>query len=485
MSGAEWRGPERATQALADLELSYTPATRLAEMIGRKEISPTAVVRNSLDRIEEVNPSLNCFCFTYPQEALERARAAEAAVMAGEDLGPLHGIPIAIKDLTPTKGKRTTMGSYIREHWVPDSDAIIVERLLGAGAILVGKTATPEFAYSFFTHSPLWGVTRNPWNPARTPGGSSGGSAAAVAAGCVPLAEGSDMGGSVRGPAAFCGIVGLKPSFGRIPFDILPSTLDHTCHFGPLARTVDDAALFLSVTQGPDERDMSSQPDPGEVAPPLDTVLGGMKLAFSADLGYCVIDEEVAANARAAAQALRDLGAEVTEVEVGLTKECTEEGWAHWAVYCAALLGDELSKWSERMDPGLVRLVEQGLAMDAAAFKRIEFVAAEMWRKLRPILTEHEALLCPTMALPAPAAEATDSMFYETDAQGRYHGLDLTFATILASRCPALSVPSGMTADGLPTGLQIVGRRFDDLTALRVGAALEGTLGWPARRPPI
>jgi Asp-tRNA(Asn)/Glu-tRNA(Gln) amidotransferase A subunit family amidase len=470
---------------MIDLDLSYTPATRLAAMIRAKEVSPTTVVRNSLARIEDVNQRLNCFCFTYPEEALDRARAAEAAVMRGDDLGPLHGVPIAIKDLTPTKGKRTAMGSHIREHWVPDFDAIIVERLLGAGAILVGKTATPEYAHSFFTHSPLWGVTRNPWNPAKTPGGSSGGSAAAVAAGCLPLAEGSDMGGSVRGPAAFCGIVGLKPSFGRIPFDILPSTLDHTCHFGPLARTADDAALFLSVTQGPDERDMSSQPAPGPVAPPLDTDLRGMKLAFSPDLGYCVIDGEVAANARAATEILRGLGAEVREVDPGLTKDCTEQGWAHWAVNCAALLGEELPKWREKMDPHLVRLVEDGLAMDAVAFKRSEFVAADMWRKLRPILAEHEALLCPTMALPAPDAEATDSMFYGTDAEGRYHSLDLTFPTILASRCPALSVPSGMTANGLPTGLQIVGRRFDDLTVLRIGAALEGPVGWPELRPPI
>ena len=200
---------------MADLELCYTPATELARRIRAKKISPVEAVKNSLARIAEINPKLNCFCFVYPEDALQKAREAEAAVTAGKPLGPLHGVPIAIKDLTPTKGKRTTLGSYTHEHWVPDYDAVIVEKLAGAGAIMLGKTTTPEFAYSSFTESPLWGITRNPWNPERTPGGSSGGSGAAVASGCVPLAEGTDMGGSVRIPAAWCGIVGLKPKIGR------------------------------------------------------------------------------------------------------------------------------------------------------------------------------------------------------------------------------------------------------------------------------
>ena len=204
---------------MANHELCYTPAVTLARRIASREISPVEVVANSLERIEEVNPKLNCFCFTYPEEALEKANAAERAVMEGAPLGPLHGVPIAIKDFTPTAGKTTTMGSRVYRDHVPDQDARVVSDLLGAGAIMVGKTTTPEFAYDGFTHSPLWGVTRNPWNPDRTPGGSSGGSGAAVASGCVPLAEGSDMGGSVRIPAAFCGIVGLKPKSGPDPHD--------------------------------------------------------------------------------------------------------------------------------------------------------------------------------------------------------------------------------------------------------------------------
>ena len=189
------------------------------------------------------------FCFVYAEEAMEAACQAEQTLRRTEPPAPLLGVPIAIKHFTPTRGKVTTLGSRVYEHWVPDHDAVIVERLRAAGAILVAKTTTPEFAISSFTESPLWGITRNPWDPKRTAGGSSGGSAVAVATGCVPLAEGSDMEGSVRIPAAFCGVVGFKPSFGQIPFDVLPSQFDLLSHFGPLARTVADAALFLSVTQ--------------------------------------------------------------------------------------------------------------------------------------------------------------------------------------------------------------------------------------------
>ena len=258
------RALRRARGALTsvDLDLCYTPAHELARRIRERELSPVEVVEASLARIAEVNPRLNCFCFVYEDEAVGLARDAERAVARGDDVGPLHGVPIAIKDLTPTKGKRTTMGSYAFEHFVPEESALIVERLLVAGAIMVGKTTTPEFAYSSFTESPLWGVTRNPWDTGRTPGGSSGGSGAAVASGCVPLAEGTDMGGSVRIPAAWCGLVGLKPSYGRIPLDFLPTQFDTIHHFGPLARTVEDARLFLSVAQGPDARDIMSEVPP-------------------------------------------------------------------------------------------------------------------------------------------------------------------------------------------------------------------------------
>ena len=470
---------------LTDLELTYMPAAEMARRIAHKDVSPVDVVASSLARIENVNRTLNCFCFVYPEEAMEKARAAERAVMAGEALGALHGVPIAIKDLTPTRGKITTMGSRIYEHWEPDEDAVIVEKLLASGAIMVGKTTTPEFAYSSFTESPLWGVTRNPWNPRRSPGGSSGGSGAAVASGCVPLAEGSDMGGSVRIPASFCGIVGLKPSFGRIPFTILPSQFDSLSHFGPLARTVADAALFVSATQGPDERDIQSLKPAIDIPIPPPSDIRGLKLALSIDLGYYAVDPEVEANTRQAAEALRDLGADVVDVELGWSRAINDAWIIHWGVYLAAFFGQHLAEWRDKMDLHVVRLMEAGMAMDAVAFKRLEFVRTEQWLKLAAVLADYDALLCPTMSVPAPKTGKTEEDFVFEDADGRYRALDMTAPFNFVSQCPALSVPSGFTKSGLPTGLQIVGRRYDDLGVLRIGAALERARPWADRRPSL
>src|SRR5690242_13983331 len=317
---------------MADLDLCYMPATDMAARIRAGKLSPVDLVDNALARIGEINPQLNCFCFTYPDEARAKAKAAHEAVKAGKPLGPLHGVPFAIKDLTPTKGKRTTLGSYAYEQNVPNEDAPIVEALDKAGGIMVGKTTTPEFAYSSFTESPLWGITRNPWDKTRTPGGSSGGSGAAVASGSVPLAEGSDMGGSVRIPASFCGIVGLKPSFGRIPFTILPSQFDSLSHFGPLARTIDDAALFLDITQGPDERDIQSLSPRLEIPKPIPGDIRGWRLALAPTLGFLFIDPEVEAAVRSAAAALAERGAIIEEVDLGWTKEMNDAWARHWRV---------------------------------------------------------------------------------------------------------------------------------------------------------
>ncbi len=470
---------------MANLDLCYMPATELTQRIRLGTLSAVEVMENTLQRIAEVNPKLNCFCFVYPEEALAKAKEAEHQARRGGNLGPLHGVPFAIKDLTPTKGKRTTLGSYAYEHWVPDEDAPIVEALVRAGGIMVGKTTTPEFAYSSFTESPLWGITRNPWDPSRTPGGSSGGSGAAVASGCVPLAEGSDMGGSVRIPASFCGIVGLKPSFGRIPFTILPSMFDSLSHFGPLARTIDDAAAFVNATQGPDERDIQSVR--ARIAFPQSTPASvrGWRLALSTDLGFLHVDPEVEAAVRAAAAALAEQGAVIEEVDLGWTKAMNDAWLDHWRVYLAAFFGDKLEQYRDKMDPNVVALIEAGLRMSAVEFKRIEFIRTEMWRKLSPILQRSHALLCPTMAHPAPKVGGKDTEYDWVDEQGRFHGLDITSVFNFVSQCPALSVPAGMTAAGLPIGLQIVARRWEDLSALTIGKALEIVRPWAQRRPPI
>ncbi|MDQ3995056.1 MAG: amidase, partial [Actinomycetota bacterium] len=443
-----------------ELELCFTPAAELARGIRRRELSPVEAVEASLTRIEEVNGRLNCFCFVYPDEAAALAREAERAVVAGDPVGPLHGVPIAIKDLTPTRGKRTTMGSYAFEHWVPDESALLVERLLGAGAILVGKTTTPEFAYSSFTESPLWGVTRNPWNPERTPGGSSGGSGAAVASGCVPLAEGTDMGGSVRIPAAWCGLVGLKPTFGRIPLDFLPTQFDTIHHFGPLARTVEDARLFLAVAQGPDERDIMSLASALDLSGPLDASVAGMRLALDVDLGCYAVAPEVDAAVREAAEALADAGALVEEVDLGWDRDIADAWVAHWGVYLASIFGDKLVEFRDRMDPRVVALMDAGFAMGAVEFKRLEFVRTRAWNALAAVLQRFDALLCPTMSQTARPTDEDDFVWYEDRGDGLYHALDMTSGFNFVSQCPALSVPAGWSADGLPIGLQVVARRY-------------------------
>ena len=469
---------------MENLDLSYRSATDLARMIRRGQISPLEAVRHSLNRIAAVNPKLNAFAFIYEEEALTKAKEAERAIKESRPLGPLHGVPIALKDFTATKGKRTTLGSYAYEHWVPEQDAVEARRLLDAGAILVGKTTTPEFAYSGFTESPLWGITRNPWDPSRTPGGSSGGSGVAVATGCVPLADGTDSGGSIRIPAGLCGIVGLKPSFGRIPMEGLPTIFDQLSHFGPLARTVEDAVLFLRVTQGPDEADIQSLP-PLPLPDPLPRTVKGLKLAYSIDLGFHTVDEDIAANTQSALAALATAGAEVREVKLPWTPELDEAWFQHWGVLLAACFGHHLQAHRERMDPRLVALMQRGLSMNAVEFKRIELLRTRQWQSLAKVFADHDALLCPSMAIPAPPVGRADQDFCYVDPEGRYRGFDMTAIFNFVGQCPVLSVPSGLTKEGLPTGLQIVGRRFDDSTVLTIGATLEDWMPWRDRKPPI
>jgi Asp-tRNA(Asn)/Glu-tRNA(Gln) amidotransferase A subunit family amidase len=293
------------------------------------------------------------------------------------------------------------------------------------------------------------------------------------------------MGGSVRIPASFCGIAGLKPSFGRIPFTILPSQFDQLSHFGPLARTVCDAALFLSITQGPDERDIQSLKPALDVKIPVPADARGLRLALSIDLGYAWVHPEVEAAVRAAAAALAEAGAMVEEVELGWDWRLNDLWVEHWGVYLAAFFGHTLATHRDQLDPNVVRLMENGLAMTAVDFKRIEFARTDQWNKLSPILQRYDALLCPTMTMTAPDVGARNAEYGRLDSEGKYRGLDMTSVFNFVSPCPAFSVPCGTGSDGLPIGLQIVGRRFDDLTALRVGAALEAAMPWARRRPPV
>lgn len=471
---------------MPDLELAYASAVELAELIAKRRISSVELVTNSLGRIDQVNPALNSFCFVWSEEALDAAKRADEAMAKNEPLGPLHGLPVALKDTTPTAGHRTTLGSFTHEHWIPDKDAYIVGALQRAGAIIVGKTTTPEFAHTLITDSPLWGVTRNPWNLERTPGGSSGGSAAAVAAGCVPLAEGTDMGGSVRIPAAWCGIVGLKPGLGRIPMDTLPGLFDLISHHGPLARTVDDARVFLQATQGPDDADILSVPCPLDLRDPTPSSVDGLRLALSIDLGLWAVDAEIERAVRSGADALSRAGAVVEEVEIRVTRREDSEVWTQlWAVFMAAYYGHLLEEYRDRMDPDVVTLIERGNALSAVDLKRLELERTDLWHRIAAVLANHDAIICPTMSTGPSAAAKAKRRKGDVPRDGRYHGADMTGVFNLVAPCPALSVPCGWDADGLPIGLQIVGRRWREDTVLRIGRAVEVVLAIERRRPAL
>ncbi|QZO02334.1 amidase [Chenggangzhangella methanolivorans] len=430
-------------------------------------------MRESLRRARATQGSFNAFVLIRDEAAMAAAREADAAVEEGRATGFLHGVPFAAKDLTPTAGDLTTLGSWSSGDVVPTESALYVRRLQATGAILMAKTTTPEFAHSSLTWSPRFGATRNPRDPSRTPGGSSGGSAVAVATGVVPFAEGSDMGGSVRIPASFCGVVGLKPSLGRIPMTILPSVFDDISHFGPLARTIDDAVAFLEATSGPSDEDIGSLPLTFEPGRTQDSSLAGKRFALSVDLGFYAVEPQVEAAIRRAAEAMRAAGAIVEEVALPWTRAVVDEWYEVWCVFMSAYFGDRLAGFRDRMDPSMVAIMERGFAKDATSYKRVELLRTAMWRDMARLFESYDALLCPTCAVTAPPVEKVDGDYFGEDASGRLIGLDMTCPFNFTPQCPALSVPVGVAADGLPVGLQIVGRRFADESVLAIGRGVE------------
>ena len=352
---------------MSDAELCFTPAVDLVRGYRERRFSPLEVVVAVLARIEDLNPGLNAFVTVTADAALEAASRATERLAGPHDLGPLHGVPVSIKDVVPTKGIRTTWGSKIFEHHVPDEDGLIVERLKAAGAIILGKTNTPEFAAGGHTFNAVFGPTRNPWNQALSPGGSSGGAAAAVAAGLGPLSQGSDLGGSLRTPAAFCGVVGFRGSPGLVPFYPTPLAWDTFSVQGPIARTVADIALMLSAVAGPDDRDpLSYDVDTGAFSQAVqEASVEGWRIAWTPDLdGMLPVDPEIAAVAREAAEVFRSLGANVETASPDF-HGIEEIILGSRGVSMVALHADKLAKWKPEMQQGLVWNIEQGLALNA------------------------------------------------------------------------------------------------------------------------
>ncbi|CAI9119357.1 amidase [Brytella acorum] len=455
-------------------------AVALRDAILRREVSARALVTAALERAHAVQARLNPFVAIRDAGALAEAANADAALGGDAPAGPLHGVPVVIKDMTPTQGDVWTEGSRLFAGRVAERDALIVERLRRAGAIVIGKTTTPEFAWAGRTDSALWGITRNPWNPAHSCGGSSGGSAVAVATGCAPLGEGSDMGGSIRIPASACGIVGLKPGLGRIPFDGSANRFDPLAHWGPLSRSCRDAALFLDVTQSRYWHDIAGAPPPEDFLGALSEsgAASPLRVALSVDLGCFTVDPAIEANLRAVAARLEGQGVVVEEVALAFPAEASAAWDREWDVWQAFMYGDAVPGCGDLLTRDVRGLIERGRDVRAVSYRQGEHVRTRMAQALQPVLERCDALLCPTLARDVPPAEG----FYASAApvDRKLNDTTMTGVFNLLARLPVLSMPSGFAPSGLPTGVQIVGRPGRELDVLRLGQKLE-----PCPRPPL
>jgi amidase len=470
-----------------DLDLCYLTASEALAAFRAKTLSPVEVLQAQIDRVEAINGRVNALTYNYFDRALEQAKAAEALYASGGATRPLEGVTCAIKDWHSVEGEITTYGSKVYENFRPTQSAPTVARLLDAGAIMHCRTTTPEFAHSPTTHTPLWGVTRNPWNLDYSPGGSSGGAGAALAGGMTTVADGTDGGGSIRIPSSASGVYGYKPPFGRNPLD-REHPGETVLHYGPMGRSVADLALMQNVMSGVHPADVYSLRDTVTIPERLDGIKG-WKIAFSMDLGYFEVDEQVQKNTRAAVEVLRSLGCTVEEVDLGWTK-ATEDAWlVNWEGLFYALAGDLLPNWHNELDPFVVKILEKGKTHSVGRFYGVKQVRFEMYQKLAPILETYNLLICPTLALPSvPADRRNDEpLLINGKKADPYMSWWMTYPFNLVSQCPVMSVPTGWDAKtSVPTGMQFVGRTFDDLSVFRAGAAFEGaTQPWKTRRPTL
>ena len=464
-------------------------AIELAREIRAGERSPVDIVEAHLERIEERDGAVNAFVTVTAEEARAAAEKAERAVEAGESLGPLHGVPVAIKDLEDVAGTRTTSGSLLFEDNVSEATEPFAERLLDAGAIVVGKTNTPEFGLGCTTNNRVAGETHTPFDTSRNAGGSSGGAGAALAAGMAPLAQGSDTGGSIRTPASFCGVYGLKPTFGRVPRVSRPDAFEaHTpfSHVGPMARTVEDAALMLDVMAGPDPDDPFSLPETDDdYLGATERGIEGLDVAYSPDLGTYPVEPEVAEVVADAADAFEECGATVEEVDVDLGCEQSEvlEAFYTFARVRWQSLFDALERQGfdprgadrDRLRPVVVETILDEPEPTTREYKRADRTRTRVYDGLQDVFEEHDLLVSPTLAvLPFPdGEEPTEVDGVEVD---RLRGWVLTQPYNMSGH-PAASAPAGFV-DGLPVGMQVAGRRYDEETVLAASAAFERERPW-------
>ena len=471
---------------MTDNELAFAPATELRDLISNKQVSPVELTKLYLDRIGDLNPRLNAYLTVTADEAMDAARHAEEAVQRGDELGPLHGLPISIKDLELTKGIRTTSGSLAYADRVPTEDSIVVERVRDAGAIILGKTNTPEFGLLGETRNRLGDHCRNPWNTERTTGGSSGGAGASVIAGLCALATGSDGGGSIRIPSSFCGVYGIKPTQGRVPRysgAAAPKLANQTSQSGPMTRTVRDSALLLQVLAGVDARDVSSMREtPPDFLAAADRDVRSLRIAWSPDYGYAPVDPEVVEVASSAAHLFEEMGCTVEES--GLKLDAPFD--AFWTIFSAntfASTAPLLETKADLLSEYGLECIRHGATVTGAEYAAALGVFDTLKAQYAELFERYDLLLSTTMSVPAfpvgsPPKEITG---IEVAAFAGY--LPFTYPINMIGY-PAASIPCGFSEDGMPIGLHVVGRLGDEATVIAASAAFEKAQPWIHHRPP-
>jgi len=462
---------------MSDSDLCYISACEAIEKFKARVLSPVELLNALRQRAREVEPRINAFSYDRFDLVMDQAKQAEAAYGRGDSsLRPLDGIPIALKNEMTMAGENTTQGSLLLEDNIDTETHPMVQRLLDAGGMIHARTNVPEFCCTSFTHGALYGTTRNVWNLDCTPGGSSGGSATSLAAGTSTLATGSDLAGSIRMPASFCGVVGLKPSYGRVPEDNPEFSLDTYNHNGPMARTVADCALMFNVINGPCPQDIATL-RPKIQVPTRFGDIEGWNIALSIDLGFFNPDPEVVKNTEAVAAALRTLGANVTEIDLGWDSSLRAAARAHICFGIGSSLVGLLEEHRDILQSYTIELAEASKTVTQTEYLAAVQTHAKAYQPLGQVLEEYDALICPTNACTYWPAE------------GYANSLERLFTDFMAwpfnmmSRCPVLSVPSGFAKNGVPTGVQIVGRTFEDDRVLQIGANLENVLQWQKWRP--
>ncbi|MFC2008614.1 amidase [Chloroflexota bacterium] len=465
-------------------DICFADATELARRIRDKQVSPVEVMNAHLERISAINPKLNAVV-AIADDALDKAREAEQALMKGEDVGPLHGVPFTCKDAFDVAGVLATRGSKLFEHHIAETDATSVARLKHAGGIFLAKTNVPEFVLWWETDNRVFGRTNNPWNTDLTPGGSSGGEAAAIATGASPLGIGSDLGGSIRMPSHYCGVVGLKPTHGRVPLTgHWPQALLRANHVGPMARTVRDISLALRLMSGPDGVDHNCIPVEPPVTPESAATPLKLRVGWLADGAFAPVDPEVRAVVQKAAASLRSAGCAVEHVDLPVLAE--NPGPAVSGPVWGLETGYYFEPFVKGRESELYPFMKQRLANPWPDVREY-LKALERWEAIRHAMTayfrEYDLLLCPTVSIPAYAHGLTELTIDGTAVLGR-QVLNSTLPFNLTGS-PALSLPFGMNADGLPIGVQIVGRHFDENTVLRAALALEEVSEVRDLHPPL